>query len=70
MKRHKIPVLLVLMLLTSMASGQYAQNALGIRFSGDDEGDGIGAEISYQRALGDGQRGELNLGIRETEVGG
>ncbi len=36
-------------------------NALGLRFGG---GNGFGAEVSYQRALGDNNRLELDLGWR------
>ncbi|WP_299335141.1 hypothetical protein [uncultured Psychroserpens sp.] len=43
----------------------YAQdisdNAIGIRLG---DSDGFGAEISYQRALGDNNRLELDLGLR------
>ena len=47
---------------TFAASAQeIADNAIGLRL-GDD--DGFGAEISYQRALGDNNRLELDLGIR------
>ncbi len=35
-------------------------NALGLRFGG---GNGYGAELSYQRALGDNNRLELDLGL-------
>jgi opacity protein-like surface antigen len=41
-----------------------SDNALGLRFGG---GDGVGAEISYQRALGtDNNRLELDLGWRDN----
>ena len=47
---------------TFAASAQeIADNAIGLRL-GDD--DGFGAEISYQRALGENNRLELDLGIR------
>ncbi len=38
-----------------------SENALGLRFGG---GNGYGAEVSYQRALGDNNRLELDLGWR------
>lgn len=38
-----------------------AENAIGIRFGGNN---GFGAEVSYQRALGDNNRLEIDLGIR------
>ncbi|MEQ9262112.1 MAG: hypothetical protein RLP14_03015 [Owenweeksia sp.] len=40
-----------------------SQNAIGVRLEGDD---GIGPEISYQRALGDNNRLELDLGFRDS----
>lgn len=39
-----------------------ADNALGLRLG---DSDGFGAEISYQRALGDNNRLELDLGWRD-----
>ncbi len=38
-----------------------SENAIGLRFGG---GNGYGAEVSYQRALGDNNRLELDLGWR------
>jgi len=38
-----------------------SDNAIGLRFG---DSDGFGAEISYQRALGDNNRLEIDLGIR------
>lgn len=38
-----------------------SDNAIGLRFGG---GDGLGAEVSYQRALGSNNRLELDLGWR------
>jgi len=41
-----------------------SDNAIGLRFGG---GDGVGAEVSYQRALGmDNNRLELDLGWRDN----
>jgi hypothetical protein len=52
----------VFVTFTFAASAQeIADKAIGLRL-GDD--DGFGAEISYQRALGDNNRLELDLGIR------
>ncbi|WP_298346019.1 hypothetical protein [uncultured Algibacter sp.] len=39
-----------------------SENALGLRLG---DSDGFGAEISYQRALGENNRLELDLGIRD-----
>ena len=40
---------------------EISENAIGLRIG---DNDGFGAEISYQRALGDNNRLELDLGIR------
>ncbi len=57
-------ILLVIVLL-SFGSIAYSQsisdNALGLRLG---DSDGFGAEISYQRAFGDNNRGEFDLGWR------
>lgn len=48
--------------VTSTTQAQtIADNAIGLRFGG---GDGLGAEVSYQRALGSNNRLELDLGWR------
>lgn len=47
----------------SMNAQSISENALGLRL-GDD--DGFGGEISYQRALGDNNRVEIDLGIRNN----
>ncbi|MCF7560108.1 hypothetical protein L3X39_05610 [Sabulilitoribacter multivorans] len=45
------------------SSGQtISENALGLRLG---DSDGLGAEISYQRALGDNNRLELDFGWRD-----
>lgn len=41
-----------------------SKNALGVRLGDDDGFDSLGAEISYQRALFENNRLELDLGIR------
>lgn len=47
---------------TAMMSAQnISENAIGLRFG---DSDGFGAEVSYQRALNDNNRLELDLGIR------
>lgn len=45
------------------SNAQYSKNAIGLRLGG---GFGSGAEISYQRALGDNNRLELDLGLRSN----
>jgi hypothetical protein len=42
---------------------QISKNALGLRVG---ENNGVGTEVSYQRALGDNNRLELDLGWRNT----
>ena len=44
-----------------MNAQEIADNAIGLRLG---DSDGFGAEVSYQRALGDANRLELDLGIR------
>ena len=41
-----------------------SQNALGLRFG---DNDGFGSEVSYQRALGDSNRFEANVGWRNSK---
>ncbi len=50
-------------LLSIVSHAQYKQNAIGVRLG---DADGFGAEISYQRALGDNNRLELDLGFRDS----
>ena len=42
---------------------EISPNAIGLRFG---DNDGFGAEISYQRELGDAKRLELDLGFRDN----
>jgi len=45
----------------SSSAQTISENAIGLRLG---DSDGFGAEISYQRALGDNNRLELDLGLR------
>lgn len=45
----------------TMNAQEISKNAIGIRFG---DNNGIGAEVSYQRALGSNNRLEIDLGIR------
>jgi len=45
-----------------MNAQNISKNAIGLRLG---DNDGFGGEISYQRALGDNNRLELDLGIRD-----
>ncbi|WP_040249185.1 hypothetical protein [Psychroserpens mesophilus] len=47
--------------ITASSAQDISDNAIGIRLG---DSDGFGAEISYQRALGDNNRLELDLGLR------
>ncbi|MGB0176492.1 MAG: hypothetical protein ACPF9D_04960 [Owenweeksia sp.] len=49
--------------LPTAFSQSISPNAIGVRLEGDD---GIGPEISYQRALGDNNRLELDLGFHDS----
>ncbi len=48
----------------AVSAQDIAENALGLRIGGDDA---FGVEVSYQRALGDANRLELDLGIRSGD---
>lgn len=51
--------------INQISAQEISENALGLRIGG---GDGFGAEISYQRALGgDNNRLELDLGWRDDK---
>ncbi len=68
-KSMKNKPLLILLFFTALAFTSNAQsiseNALGLRLGG---GDGFGAEVSYQRALGGNNRIEGDLGWRSGTV--
>jgi len=59
---------ITLLLLSLIAVSAYAQDisdhAIGLRLG---DGDGYGAEITYQRALGDNNRLEIDLGIESGD---
>lgn len=61
-------ILLSALMVTAMAftanAQEISQNALGLRIG---DNDGFGGELSYQRALGDNNRLELDLGWRNSE---
>jgi len=62
---QKIKILFSLLLFAFIVSfsnaQEISQNAIGLRIG---DGDGFGTEVSYQRALGDSNRLEIDLGIR------
>ena len=60
-------VLIILLLLTGVAvSAQHPSNSLGLRFSGSDEIQSVGVEVSYQHALAEARRLEADLGISNS----
>lgn len=61
MKKALLLVITLLGFSFAVIAQEIADNAIGLRI-GDD--DGFGAEISYQRGLGDNNRLEVDLGIR------
>lgn len=60
----KLTLLFLLLLGFTMQAQEIAKNALGLRLGG---ADGIGFEISYQRALGSNNRLEADLGWRDND---
>ncbi|HAD98190.1 MAG TPA: hypothetical protein DCG19_12340 [Cryomorphaceae bacterium] len=64
MKKSIIVALLALAVGVPSAFAQsISPNAIGVRLEGND---GLGPEISYQRALGDNNRLELDLGFHDS----
>ncbi|MCL7753594.1 hypothetical protein [Polaribacter sp. Z022] len=60
MKKVLLVFSLFLAATFSANAQEISDNAIGLRFSG---GNGAGAEISYQKALGDNNRLEIDLGL-------
>ncbi len=52
---------LTIIICSTINAQRISENAIGLRLG---DNDGFGAEVSYQRALGDHNRLELDLGIR------
>ena len=61
MRKVLFTLALALGSFTFMNAQEISKNAIGLRLG---DSDGFGGEISYQRALGDNNRLELDLGIR------
>lgn len=61
MKKLLVTICLLTTSIFTANAQDIAENAIGIRFS---ENSGVGAEITYQRALTDNNRLEIDLGIR------
>jgi hypothetical protein len=64
MKKILLSTVFGLGVLTAASAQDISKNAIGIR-AGD--GDGLGTEISYQRALGANNRLELDLGYENND---
>ena len=58
----KVYLILIFLITTvfSINGQEISDNAIGLRFGG---GDGLGAEISYQKLLGSNNRLEVDLGL-------
>lgn len=64
MKKLFVTSLFVLAAVASGKAQEISKNALGLRFGGSN---GVGAEVSYQRALGGNNRLEADLGWRTDD---
>lgn len=60
MKKILLVFISILCTSLSMNAQDISDNAIGIRFGG---GNGVGGEISYQKALGSNNRLEIDLGL-------
>ena len=63
MKKLILSVIAITGLISFVHSQNIADNAIGLRLG---DNDGFGAEITYQKALGDINRLELDLGWRDS----
>lgn len=61
MKKLFLTVITLLGIIVSSEAQEISKNALGLRLG---DSDGLGTEITYQRALGDNNRLEIDLGWR------
>jgi hypothetical protein len=64
MKKVILSAFMLFGLAFSLQAQEISKNALGLRLGNND---GFGAEISYQRALGDNNRLEADLGWRNSK---
>lgn len=60
MKKVLFTIGLLLSTIVSINAQDISDNAIGLRFSG---GNGVGGEITYQKALGSNNRLEIDLGL-------
>lgn len=64
MRKLFLTVLTITAFIFSNNAQTISDNAIGLRLG---DSDGFGAEVSYQRALGDNTRLELDLGWRDSK---
>jgi hypothetical protein len=62
MKKIFLTVAIALGGFALMNAQEISKNAIGLRLG---DSDGFGAEVSYQRAVGDDNRLEFDLGLRD-----
>ncbi|WP_397447344.1 hypothetical protein [Polaribacter sp. R77954] len=60
MKKIYLTFGLLLTTILTINAQDISENAIGLRFGG---GDGVGGEITYQKALGNNNRLEIDLGL-------
>ena len=63
MKKICLSILVTVGLLATIHAQDISNNAIGLRLG---DSNGFGAEVSYQKALGDNNRLELDLGWRDS----
>lgn len=64
MKKLFLSILAIAGLIVSVNAQTISDNAIGLRLG---DSDGFGAEVSYQKGLGDNNRLELDLGWRDSK---
>ncbi|MFS4418641.1 hypothetical protein [Maribacter sp. 2307ULW6-5] len=63
MKFYGLLTLALFFAMTAMRAQEISEHALGLRLG---DSDGFGAEISYQKSIGQANRAEVNLGWRDS----
>ncbi|MGJ8684404.1 MAG: hypothetical protein ACSHWW_07265 [Nonlabens sp.] len=64
MKKSLLFIVAVLSITTIASAQDISKNAIGLRFG---SANGLGTEVSYQRALGDNNRLEVDLGLESDD---
>lgn len=65
MKKFILSTILLIGLSFCAKAQEISENALGLRFGNNN---GFGVEVSYQRALSNNNRVELDLGWRNSDL--